>query len=370
MAAKLELFDVCPLLVPQDGTGRHYIGYISVDKHSYRIAIHVPEDNNLQNARIECSWKLRHLLRGCDNVIRQRLSQSVDLCSFLIELKTLLEKLLKSKPEGENLVVAHPLYYTNLIKELEQISWDKLVYVDPSFKVLKLMARDSKLREHQITIQLSSQHPTSAPSCVTELPGKFSFNWQPNEAPLQALFQQFKQVLNSYEDFWDMMDEVDRKTWVLEPDRPTRACTTRRIALGNNASVQVEVNPSYPRLLPEDTSLESQHVVGECLCQKLRLSEPSVSVLTNLENVMGVKFPSPSSSKKEDFSMECGICYAYRLNDTIPDKACDDPRCGQPFHRDCLYEWLRSLPSSRQSFNMVFGECPYCSKPITVKMTS
>ena len=25
-------------------------------------------------------------------------------------------------------------------------------------------------------------------------------------------------------------------------------------------------------------------------------------------------------------------------------------------------QWLRALPSSRQSFNMVFGECPYCSK--------
>lgn len=25
-------------------------------------------------------------------------------------------------------------------------------------------------------------------------------------------------------------------------------------------------------------------------------------------------------------------------------------------------QWLRGLPSSRQSFNIVFGECPYCSK--------
>ena len=43
----------------------------------------------------------------------------------------------------------------------------------------------------------------------------------------------------------------------------------------------------------------------------------------------------------QDFSMECGICYAYRLNDLIPDKACDDSRCGQPFHSLCLYEVSR-----------------------------
>ena len=36
--------------------------------------------------------------------------------------------------------------------------------------------------------------------------------------------------------------------------------------------------------------------------------------------------------------MECGICYAYRLNDLIPDKVCEDSRCGQSFHSLCLYE--------------------------------
>lgn len=107
--------------------------------------------------------------------------------------------------------------------------------------------------------------------------------------------------------------------------------------------------------------------------------------------------------------MECGICYSYRLDSAIPDQVCNDPRCGQPFHQACLYEvntliyhsytllthhysshtifnehkrlgrgcfsltlstefillssqWLRGLPTSRQSFNIVFGECPYCSK--------
>lgn len=31
-------------------------------------------------------------------------------------------------------------------------------------------------------------------------------------------------------------------------------------------------------------------------------------------------------------------------------------------HLFFLLQWLRTLPSSRQSFNVVFGECPYCSK--------
>ncbi|EPQ19159.1 E3 ubiquitin-protein ligase FANCL, partial [Myotis brandtii] len=71
----------------------------------------------------------------------------------------------------------------------------------------------------------------------------------------------------------------------------------------------------------------------------------------------------------QDFSMDCGICYAYQLDGAIPDQVCDYSQCGQPFHQICLYEWLRGLQTSRQSFNILFGECPYCSKPITLKMS-
>lgn len=40
----------------------------------------------------------------------------------------------------------------------------------------------------------------------------------------------------------------------------------------------------------------------------------------------------------KDFSMDCGICYAYRLDGAIPDQVCDDSHCGQTFHQVCLYE--------------------------------
>lgn len=40
----------------------------------------------------------------------------------------------------------------------------------------------------------------------------------------------------------------------------------------------------------------------------------------------------------KDFSMDCGICYAYQLDGAIPDQVCDNAQCGQPFHQICLYE--------------------------------
>ncbi|XP_068731305.1 E3 ubiquitin-protein ligase FANCL-like isoform X2 [Montipora capricornis] len=326
----------------------------------------------MENARIECGWKLCQILQGYEGVIKQRLSQSADLPSFLLELKSILEKLLEyQKSEKVN---TQPKVYTHLVAELEAIGWERLAYVDPSFQVLKLSARDNKEREHFITLHISAQHPYAAPTCTTDLPGKqFTFSWTPQSRPLQQLYHQFQEILCKFEDFWDMLDEIDHKTWILEPDQPRRSCTSRRIALGNNASIQIDLNPANPRLLPECRFLGADSVVvplREHLNANIQSWNPQLSVFANLENLLGQKFPSPSTTKKEDFSMECGICYAYRLNDLIPDKVCDDSRCGQSFHSLCLYEWLRDLPSTRQSFNMVFGECPYCSKPITVKMVT
>ena len=90
----------------------------------------------------------------------------------------------------------------------------------------------------------------------------------------------------------------------------------------------------------------------------------------------------------QEFSVECGICYAYRLGvgAVLPEIVCENSHCGQPFHHPCLLEvrillfspcwcanipwevlllllqWLRGLPTSRMSFNTIFGECPYCNQ--------
>ena len=126
----------------------------------------------------------------------------------------------------------------------------------------------------------------------------------------------------------------------------------------------------------------------------------------NLESILETQFPSPSTTRREEFATECGICYAYRLNSSdgkgetqsqggsgaeptsdgqgaakrrrqeslgdtsnVPDTACSNPKCSRPFHRTCLFEWLRSDPTSRISFDTVFGTCPYCSSPISTRAT-
>lgn len=53
-----------------------------------------------------------------------------------------------------------------------------------------------------------------------------------SQSSLVDIHSQFLAALESLKTFWDVMDEIDEKTWVLEPEKPPRSATARRIVLG------------------------------------------------------------------------------------------------------------------------------------------
>uniref|UniRef100_A0A2K5EUS6 FA complementation group L n=1 Tax=Aotus nancymaae TaxID=37293 RepID=A0A2K5EUS6_AOTNA len=331
-----------PLLLPQNRSKTVYEGFISAQGRDFHLRIVLPEDLQLKNARLLCSWQLRTILNGYHQIVQQRMQHSLDLLSFMMELKMLLEVALKNRQELYALPPP-PQFYSSLIEEIGTLGWDKLVYVDTSFNTIKLKAEDASGREHLITLKLKAKYPAESPDCFVDFPVSFSPSWTP-QSSLISIYSQFLAALESLKAFWDVMDEIDEKTWVLEPEKPPRSATARRIAL--------VVKP-----------------LGIKLSRNIHLWDPENSVLQNLKDVLEIDFPARAILEKSDFTMDCGICYAYQLDGAIPDQVCDNSQCGQPFHQMCLYEWLRGLPTSRQSFNIIFGECPYCSKPITLKMS-
>ncbi|XP_060129128.1 E3 ubiquitin-protein ligase FANCL isoform X1 [Zootoca vivipara] len=345
----------------------HHFPHLFWKGRDFHVRILLPSDLQLKNARIQCSWYLKKLLDGYQQILKQRLQHSSDLVSFMVELKTVLEVALKNTQEVH--APPSPHYYSGVIGDIQTLGWNKVVFVDPCFSTIRLKAEDSCGREHLITLKLNPKYPTEPPDCLVDLPVQFTFSWIP-ESSLLSIHSQFLAALESLKEFWNALDEIDEKTWVLEPENPTRSATMRRIAVGNNISINIDVDPRHPTMLPECYFFGADHVVNPLkvkLNSNIHLWDPELSLLQNLKEVLEIDFPSREALEKSDFSMDCGICYAYRLDGTIPDQVCDDPRCGQPFHQACLYEWLRGLPSSRQSFNVIFGECPYCNKPITLK---
>uniref|UniRef100_A0A8Q3SIV1 FA complementation group L n=1 Tax=Homo sapiens TaxID=9606 RepID=A0A8Q3SIV1_HUMAN len=330
-----SLLRQCPLLLPQNRSKTVYEGFISAQGRDFHLRIVLPEDLQLKNARLLCSWQLRTILSGYHRIVQQRMQHSPDLMSFMMELKMLLEVALKNRQELYALPPP-PQFYSSLIEEIGTLGWDKLVYADTCFSTIKLKAEDASGREHLITLKLKAKYPAESPDYFVDFPVPFCASWTP-QSSLISIYSQFLAAIESLKAFWDVMDEIDEKTWVLEPEKPPRSATARRIALGNNVSINIEVDPRHPTMLPECFFLGADH--------------------------------ARAILEKSDFTMDCGICYAYQLDGTIPDQVCDNSQCGQPFHQICLYEWLRGLLTSRQSFNIIFGECPYCSKPITLKMS-
>nr|XP_005888767.1 PREDICTED: E3 ubiquitin-protein ligase FANCL isoform X3 [Bos mutus] len=330
-----------PLFLPQNRSKTVYEGFISAQGRDFHLRLLLPKDLQLRNARLLCSWQLKTALNGYHHIVQQRMQQSPDLVSFMMELKMVLEAALKNKKEPY-VLPSPPKFYSSLIGEIRTLGWDKLVYVDPCFSTIKLKA-DVSGREHLITVKLKAKYPAESPDCVVDFPVPFSVSWTP-QSSLISIYTQFLTALESLKTFWDVMDEIDEKTWVLEPEKPTRSATARRIVL--------VVKP-----------------LGIRLSRNIHLWDPENSLLQNLKDVLEIDFPARAILEKSDFSMDCGICYAYQLDGAIPDQVCDNSQCGQSFHYICLYEWLRGLLTSRQSFNIIFGECPYCSKPITLKMS-
>lgn len=47
------------------------------------------------------------------------------------------------------------------------------------------------------------------------------------------MHSQFLLIVEALAEFWAVMDEIDEHTWVLEPEKPSRADMMRRIAIGN-----------------------------------------------------------------------------------------------------------------------------------------
>uniref|UniRef100_A0A8Q3SIM8 FA complementation group L n=1 Tax=Homo sapiens TaxID=9606 RepID=A0A8Q3SIM8_HUMAN len=173
-----SLLRQCPLLLPQNRSKTVYEGFISAQGRDFHLRIVLPEDLQLKNARLLCSWQLRTILSGYHRIVQQRMQHSPDLMSFMMELKMLLEVALKNRQELYALPPP-PQFYSSLIEEIGTLGWDKLVYADTCFSTIKLKAEDASGREHLITLKLKAKYPAESPDYFVDFPVPFCASWTP-----------------------------------------------------------------------------------------------------------------------------------------------------------------------------------------------
>lgn len=247
-------------------------------------------------------------------VLRTRLRQSETLEQFLIELTDIADRVLRAQPPP---AVAPPSYYSRVIDEIDGVGWDKLRHVSDDLSSFRLSITDAAKRSHEVTIELPPDYPREPPKCKAMLPAPLELSWHSGaHHSVKDAIQQYRKAIRSYQPLWNVLDDWDANTWILEPKQPTRADVLRRVVLGRACSLQVIHNPKRPhdvcecRFFGPETAIQP---LQQLLNANLLNWDSRATPRANLSRILQIEFPSKTSADQEEFSLECGICYADSL---------------------------------------------------------
>ncbi|KAG5241065.1 E3 ubiquitin-protein ligase FANCL [Salix suchowensis] len=270
-------------------------------------------------------------------------------------------------------------FYRLVYSEIEEVGWEHLVRFGGDLEFLSFRITDKKGRVHVMEIQLDKTYPQKPPSVSAEVPYIFNVKWSV-KSRLKDLVQQFREHLEKLQEFWSTMEDIDHSLCVTNKKELSRATTCRQIDIGNDCLIMLSINTKDLSSLPECRFMGSGLVVNPVRKLWLRNNKRWMKDKTfpeNLAFVLETELPRPSHVLENDQQVECGICYAQYLpmdeelgsrSGAGTDHTCDNTSCGRAFHSVCLVDWLRSITTTRQSFDVLFGNCPYCSEPVAVKL--
>jgi len=255
-----------------------------------------------------------------------------------------------------------------ILSEINAVGFDKVTDISHNLLNVEFSFIDSNSQEHKLQLIVPEDFPRSEVYTSTNLPSE----WQPKSTKtFLDIYTEWLECIEEYIPAWKELADLDKFCWVLDPDPPTPGDMYRRLAAGPSLSVQVEVDPEDPFQLPQLKFFGPDSKVGplrERLCENAESWDREDPLLANLESLLGIEFPDKSNVSREELKIDCWICYSYNLDGATPTTICRTERCSACFHDACAYEWLKSLPDSRTTLETIFGQCPYCKSPLSVKI--
>ncbi|KAF8059551.1 hypothetical protein N665_1229s0015 [Sinapis alba] len=276
-------------------------------------------------------------------------------------------------------------FYRKVYSEIEEVGWESLRRLGGDLTFFSFHTLDKKGRAHILELQLDRDYPKSPPSLSAEVPYMFSLEWS-TSSRLKDVMHQFQKHLDSLQEFWSVLDDIDKSLCVVDAKQPSRASPLRRIHAGNECSIIAHINFNDPRSLPECRFIGPEPIAVNNFYMIWRRNSKKwskgKSFPENLECILGAELPKPPGfiqDEDDHQQVECGICYAQFLptdeelgakSGTRTDYTCENISCNKSFHSICLTDWLRSITTTRQSFDVLFGNCPYCSDPVAVKINN
>jgi len=372
MAAKsLELiYSQFPTLVAQDRKCRLFSWLVNVGQCPIIVKFVCPNFPSTDGLKLIGDEDALFLLQNNLDEVRALADNSASVAKFLAGVENIFKKIETSNPGLRGAHSSDPAELERSVAVLDQLSavgWDHVGSVSRDLTQVKLTHVDARERSHSLQLNLPLNYPAGGGQPVVGANLPDGWDLELDTSHLGRIYDGWVEAVDSYQDVWRELEELDRCCWCLDPDPPTRAHLYRRIVVAASVSLHITIDPSCPSALPVVRFLGADARISplrQCLSSNHEMWDPADPVLTNLERVLGVEMPGPADSNREEWGVECGICYTYKLEDRLPNKTCDDTRCCQPFHDNCLFEWLRTMPNARSTLNTVFGDCPYCSRPI------
>ncbi|KAL9158348.1 hypothetical protein ABFS82_08G062000 [Erythranthe guttata] len=268
-----------------------------------------------------------------------------------------------------------------IYSEVEEVGWEHLVKLGDDLLFLSFRVMDDKGRVHILEITLDNNYPRSPPSVSADVPWNLNLEWSSN-SKLRDVLQQFQRQVHMLQEFWSTLDDIDRSLWVIDPTHTHLAMPYRQIKIGHDCCAILSINVNDPLSLPEcrflgsDTEVNSLRNIWKRNSKKWKKDK---SFSENLACVFETQLPQPPHARQNEEHAECGICFAQYLptddefgakSGSATDCTCENRNCKPEFHSVCLVKWLRSIATTRQSFDVLFGNCPYCSDPIAVKIST
>ncbi|CAA6657691.1 unnamed protein product [Spirodela intermedia] len=261
-------------------------------------------------------------------------------------------------------------FYQAIYAEIEEIGWEHLLRLEEDLSTICF--QDKKERVHAVEMILPRDYPQSAPSVAA---------W-PKGSRLKDAMKQFLEHLEDLQGFWSVLEEVDRDLWVLEPRQESHAASFRQICLGDGCQILLYIDAKNPMSKPECRFLGPNWLTDDLRKSWKKNSRRWVNdkpFVENLGALLGMELPGPPGAPQRTASkMNVGSAMfisSHPVNGTLGtstgtavDYTCENPSCRKSFHVVCLRDWLRSITTTRQSFDVLFGKCPYCSEPVAVKL--
>lgn len=199
------------------------------------------------------------------------------------------------------------------------------------------------------------------------------------------IFNSFKNEVDSFSEFWDVMDAFDKHFNTLV----TKDSTSRQI-MYQGCSIRIYFDPAAPTAIPKCLFFGGD--VAEELKERWKTNLNKWSLqkppLDNLETCLSISLKTPNLIPQSLSKIEteenhnksttisiCSICYGGFDEEDEGMLICPNMRCAVEYHILCWREWTKAITSNPRTLqfhpnsNIQKGTCSSCGQLMTVPNT-